>query len=49
MLKLVTISDLHGSFPAELRDAIIDEEPDIVLCCGDITPFHLRDEFFQYM
>lgn len=49
MLKVFVLSDLHGEFPASLRDAILEEEPDVVVCCGDIMPFRLRDEFFKYM
>lgn len=49
MLKLFVVSDLHGRFPDSLREAVLEEEPDAVVCCGDIAPFRLRDEFFEYM
>lgn len=49
MLKAVVISDLHGVFSDSLRRAIIGEEPDIILCCGDVTPFRLKEAFFEYI
>lgn len=49
MLKAFVISDLHGSFPDGIREAVLREEPDVVLCCGDITPFRLRDAFFEHV
>jgi 3',5'-cyclic AMP phosphodiesterase CpdA len=48
-LKLFVVSDLHGRFPDSLREAVLDEEPDVVICCRDIAPFRLRDEFFECM
>lgn len=49
MLKLFVLSDLHGVFPDDLRERIMDEEPDVVVCCGDVTPFRLRDEYFEHV
>lgn len=49
MLKAFVISDLHGGFPEALKEAIMEAEPDVVLCCGDVTPFRLRGAFFEHV
>lgn len=49
MLKAFVVSDLHGVLSEEMRRAVCDEEPDVVLCCGDVTPFRLREEYFEHV
>lgn len=48
-MKIVVISDLHGAFPTNLQEEIKRVEPSLIVCCGDIFTFTLREAFFKHV
>lgn len=47
-MKILSIGDFHGKFPAKLKKLVKEEKIDLVVSVGDYCPFIYRKIWFKY-